>query len=1009
MANWTKEQQDAIDASGNNYIVSAGAGSGKTAVLTERVFRLLLKGVKLDQILVLTFTNAAAFEMKNRIRKKILETPKFAYLASQIETSDISTFDAYALSLVKRYHFLLNISQNVSIIDESIITIKKRQILDEIFTEKYQNHNEKFLYMISKYVIRQDEDLKEFILRIDNLGDLKIDKSLFFSTYLETHYQKHRVVQNIEQFMNYVKGIANEIVTKTSAFEDPKIVFQIVEAFNSILEAKEYESFHQALLSFQFPTAKGLTDEDKVIHSMLKKGVEKFSLFASLGTGEEILARYFDTKPIVKVLLDILFEMNQRLSDFKREHDVFTFNDIAKMALHLVSNTTAGLEIKKNLKFIMIDEYQDTSDIQEAFISFISDNNVFMVGDIKQSIYRFRNANSKIFSDKYEHYDNKDGGLKIDLNKNFRSRRETIEDINSLFSKLMTRSTGGADYAREHLIEVGNLELSSTSKLTQNSHLECLRYSLEGIKDKTETEVNIIAADIIEKINNDYQVFDSVTKQLRTVSFHDFAILIDRKTKFDVYSKVFTRLGIPLKVEKDDDLANSDVLLVFQNLLRLLQATCTNAYDSSFNHAFVSVVRSFLFSYSDQEIFNIVKNNDYLKQPVMEKLRSLVSRIQNQPLSEILTLLIDEFEVFENLTRIGDIMPNIHKLESLIETSKMMQNIGYGLDAFVKYFDDLQAYQVTLNSPVSENPGDCVRLMSIHKSKGLEFRIIYYPGMSSDFNNPEVRSSFLTSDEYGIILPIIDDNEASNIYHYLVKEAERKEELSERIRLLYVALTRAQEKIIIVIPEQEKNEIISIQYAKSFYDFLHYFGIDSKYGIKCKYQPAELLRKTVEKKQLEVKFEKLEIKSTLIKHKRASKELSSDFDQEKIRFGLRIHRLLEIVDFSTHDTSFIENNDDRHFIDKTLRAPIFSSSKHAKAMKEFEFLDTNNGTVGIIDLLLIYQDHIDIIDYKLKNIEDPSYLAQIEMYRQYVSSRTKLQVNCYLLSVLTGETKKIGI
>jgi len=1009
MAKWTNDQLEAINASGNNYIVSAGAGSGKTAVLTERVYQLLLKGTKLDQILVLTFTNAAAFEMKNRIRKKVLETPKLSFLASQIESSDISTFDAYALSLVKRYHFLLNISRDVSIIDESIITIKKRQILDDIFGEKYQASDSEFLNMISKYVIRQDDDLKEFILRIDNLGDLKIDKDAFFTTYLESYYQHERVNENIDQFVDFVKSIAREIVEKTSAFEDPQIAIQIDEAFALILEAKDYECLHQALLVFQFPTAKGLSDEDKAIHAMLKRGVEKFPLFAALGTREEILSRYFATRPTVNVLLGILLEMNHRLSNFKREQDVFTFNDIAKMALHIVSKTVAGGEIKNTLKFIMIDEYQDTSDIQEAFISFISNHNVFMVGDIKQSIYRFRNANSKIFADKYDQYSNHSGGLKIDLNKNFRSRREVIEDLNYLFSKMMTRVSGGADYSQGHIIEVGNLELSESVNTSQNNHLECLKYSLEGINDKTETEANIIAADIIKKMNQGYEVFEDDTKQLRPVSFHDFAILMDRKTKFEIYSKVFTRLGIPLKVEKDDDIANSDALLVFQNLLRLLLATANKKYDTVFNHAFVSVVRSFLFSYSDQQIFDIVKNNDYLKQPIMEKLLLLSNRIINQPLSEILSTVIDEFEVFEKLVLVGDVLPNMHKIENLIETAKMMQTIGYGLSEFVKYFDDLQAYQVTLTASVSENPGDCVRLMSIHKSKGLEFHIIYYSGLSSEFNNPDVRSSFLTSNDYGIILPIIDDNEASNIYHYLVKENERKEELSERIRLFYVALTRAQEKIIIVIPELEKNEIISIQYAKSFYDFIHFYGIDSKYGSMHKYQENVLTKKPDVQEQIEVKFERLDLQSTLIKRKRASKELSIDFDQEKIRFGLRIHRLLEIIDFSTLDTSFIENTEDRHFIEKALHSSLFSNSKNAKAMKEYEFLDSENDMRGIIDLLLIYQDHIDIIDYKLKNIEDPSYLAQIEVYRQYIGSRTKLKVNCYLLSVLTGDTKKIGL
>lgn len=1009
MAKWTREQWEAINASDSNFIVSAGAGSGKTAVLTERVFQLLLKGTKLNELLVLTFTNAAAFEMKNRIRKRVLETPELSPLASQIETSDISTFDAYALSLVKRYHFLLNVSREVSIIDESIITIKKRQILEEIFAARYQKRDPDFLNVISKYVIRKDDDVKEYLLRIDALGDLKIDKKAFFETYLENHYQEKRVSENINEFVDFVKRICVEIVEKANGFEDSLMSSQVSDAFLPIINSVDYPVFHSALLNFQFPSSKGLSDEDKEIHSMLKKGVEKFPFFAALGTQEQIVSRFFETKPIVSVLLDILKEMNVRLDDFKHEHDVFTFNDIAKMALQIVSKTIAGQEIKKQLKYIMIDEYQDTSDIQEAFISYIANDNVFMVGDIKQSIYRFRNANSRIFADKYDQYGKNNGGKKIDLNKNFRSRNEIINDINFLFSKLMTRNMGGADYSSGHIIEVGNLDFSTSGNNHKDNHIECLRYGVEDGKDKTDSEVEIIASDIINKINGEYPIYDNEVKKLRPISFHDFAILIDRKTKFDTYLKVFSKLGIPLKVEKDDDLANSDVLLVFQNLLRLLLAVTNDCYDATFNHAFVSVARSFLCRYTDQKIYDIVNKNDYLKQPLMEKIMLVSQKIRNYPLSQILTALVDEFEIFENLVLVGNVMANIHKIESFIETSKMMETIGYGLESYVKYFDDLQTYQVPLNSSISEDPGDCVRLMSIHKSKGLEFRIIYYPGLSSEFNNPDIRSSFLTSNDYGIILPIIDDSEASNIYHYLVKERERQDELSERIRLFYVALTRAQEKIIILLPELEKNQIISIQYAKSFYDFLHLYSFESKFGHQIKYQPSSLIKVVKEQKEIEVKFSKLNIQSTVIPHQRASKDLTADFDEENIRFGLRMHRLLEIVDFASKDTTFIEDLSDRHFIEKALSSIIFSKAREAKILKEYQFYDEKQDIHGIIDLLLIYSDHIDIIDYKLKNIQDPSYLDQVDVYKKYIGSQTKLKINCYLLSVITGEVKQILI
>ena len=1010
MARWTLEQQKAIDVRGHNIIVSAGAGSGKTAVLTERVFQILKQGASLDEILVLTFTNAAASEMRARIRSKLRNEPSLENLASKIDASDICTFDAYALSLVKKYHYVLGVSANVSIIDENIVKIKKRKLLNSIFDSLYEQKNEPFLTFINKYALRSDDDLQDFVLRIDEMINLKIDKKGYLKNYLSEYYSISRIQHDLEEFRQHIRSIA--ITTQRGAleYENPKMSDSVCKALEPIITAPDYDTFNEALSLFKFPSRNKLSEEDSLLHESLSSACDKFTSYAAIGKSSDVISRYQATQETVALLLEMIEKLNEKLDRFKKTYEVYTFSDIAKMALMLVKNTEVGKTLQKKLKFIMIDEYQDTSDIQEEFVSNIGNENVYMVGDIKQSIYRFRNANSEIFANKYSQYKKGLGGEAIDLNKNFRSRSEVIQDINTLFSDIMSADFGGADYRREHLIEVGNIAYDQLGANSENHHLEVLRYEKKDPGEKMEIEAALIAEDILSKIQKGYSVFDKDKNLPGQAEFKDFAILIDRKTKFEIFQKVFSEYGIPLKVEKDADLSDSDVILAFQNLVRLFFLTSQNLFDETFRHSFMSIARSFLFRLPDQMILDILKSKQYEQNEIIVKMRKITEARKSYPLSEILSSLVDEFAFFEKTVEVGNVAENRHKIQGLIELSLSLEKIGYGIKEFVDYFDDLSTYEITLAVPNQEVVENCVRLMSIHKSKGLEFPIIYYAGLGSRFNDQNMKSSFLADSRYGIVLPIIDEMEASNLYHYLIKINERKAELSEQIRLFYVALTRAKEKMICLyqIPQKEKVPLLSVDGANSFSDFIRFVEAEQKYGknveltgIKTKFSKENI-------KDLHVILKENSIPAMVITSKRASKTSSEKVDQKLLDFGTRIHALLEIVDFKKSDLSFITDVREKALIEKALKASIFQSLDGAEIFKEYQFIDTDNHVNGIIDLLLVFKEHCLIVDYKLKNLDDEAYRQQLTVYQRFVEQSFKRNTECFLLSVLTGEVKKVN-
>ena len=576
MPKWTEEQQLAIDKENTNIIVSAGAGSGKTAVLTARVIRKLKDNISINQLLILTFTKKAAHEMKERIRLEILKDDSLKKELNYIDSSYITTFDSFALSMVKKYSYLLNINKNIKIADSSIIYLKKKKILDDIFDNFYKENNSLFLKLVADFTIKDDNDLKKYILDINDKLDLKYDKISYLNRYIDNYYSDLNINSLIDEYnkllINKIKKI-DLLLTEFSNFVETDYYLEVQNNFLILLQSTNYDDIKKNVVvkipNLPKNSSKEAKDLKKEITEMLTRISELVRFSDSLKLKECLLS----TKDYVSIIIDIIKKLDLEINKFKNTNFIYEFNDVSKMAIDILKNNNEVLlELKNSFKEIMIDEYQDTSDLQEEFISLIENNNVYMVGDIKQSIYRFRNANPYLFKNKYDMYSKNLQGFKIDLTKNFRSRMEVIDNINLLFSLIMNDDLGGADYKKTHRMIFGNNIYFEKGKTEQNNNIEIFDYEYDFSLGYTKEEIEIffIATDIKNKINNKYKIFDKNDNVLRDAKYSDFVILLDRSTNFDLYKKIFEYMSIPMTKYTATNITNEIEILLIKNILKLI-------------------------------------------------------------------------------------------------------------------------------------------------------------------------------------------------------------------------------------------------------------------------------------------------------------------------------------------------------------------------------------------------------------------------------------------------------
>lgn len=1057
----TRQQESAIKQGGKNIIVSAGAGSGKTSVLTKRVYKHIEQDKwNIDEMLVLTFTKAAASEMKKRIRTNLVNSNKLsrqeqARQINKLDSSYIMTFDAYALFLVKKYHQVLNIDSDVGIIDQNVINIKQNEILDEIMNEEYRDKDNSFINLISDFCIKDDNNIKEALINISDKLNMIYKKQEYIEAYEDNFYSAEALNNFVSQYtvlINKKIKQLNKYVDKFSNYvEDYRLYF---DGIDRIRENDNYAILKDnvdACVSTTKRLPNGSEDEAKTLKRTIGEYLK--DLQSMLETGEEeIKEELLNTRNNALYLLKLANNLNERLYAYKKENNLYEYSDIFKMAIDLVyKNNEIKNELKASFKEILVDEYQDTNDLQEEFINNIENGNVYMVGDIKQSIYRFRNANPALFMNKYENYKNNRGGIALDLTSNFRSRKEVLNNINLIFERLMSKDFGGADYIDGQQMDAGNLEYEEEGKgkTKQDNNIELLTYTYDkdtrksypfNLVSKEVMEAFVVAKDIKDKVDKGYLV--SCYKQelddrgnvsgvlsTRPAKYSDFAILMDRGTEFDTYKQVLTYFNIPTAIEQEEKMTDSDLMTVIKNCYKLICCVSTDNYGYEFKYSFASVGRSFLMEMGDSELYDVVTKNKYHETDLYKKINSIVVNIESKTNGNILDELIDSFDIYSKINKIGEVKENLIKIDYIYRLAELLNSMGYTYLKFSDYLNNVfldEDGNISFN--VQNENENAVRITTIHKAKGLEYNICYYPNLSKQFNKKDLKEKIVFSKQLGIIIPSMVENRGlkntivKDIYTYDYNV----QDMSEKIRLFYVALTRAKEKMILICPLEDKTQdVISediMLSAKSFKDILDIIHADISAYVKdinyddYKFSSDYLIKNkdifkhiSKEGRQIVVREGK-HVVPRLIEESAFSKKvkLIEDRQIELMEQGTRIHYCLQTLDFNNPNYELIDDE----LIDKIksfMDSDLMTNSNDAIAHKEYEFIYQEDKIKkhGFIDLLLEYADHFDIIDYKLKNISDENYDVQLNGYRKYLQSISNKKVNCYLYSIIEGNYREV--
>ncbi len=883
--NWTKEQEEAIYEKGKNILVAAAAGSGKTAVLVERIInKIINEKIDIDKLLVVTFTNAAASEMRERILeaiyKKIEDDPDNMNLQRQItllNKSSICTIDSFCLEVVKNnFYELDNISANFRIADTTEIELLKQEVLEDIFEEKYENQDEDFIKLITTYTCyRDDTPLKEIVQKIHtyiqsnpfpekwlnekvemfNLED-KCDKDFSETIWGETLLQsiEEILIEDITKLQEIEKKLSYDIELNPFQIiiEDDIDKLQILKA-----NLNNWDKAYGIFCDLQFATwsrkkvESNIKDEAKIVRDSVKKhysGKDSKIRKILISNSEELNKDIFDMYPILSKLKDLILEFDKRFSKIKREKNIVDFSDIEHFALQILENPDIAKRYAEKYEEIAIDEYQDSNLVQEYILTSISKgNNIFMVGDVKQSIYKFRQAMPELFLDKYEKYKTKENikaqdNLKIKLFKNFRSRGNVLDFTNLVFENIMSNLLGDIEYTQEEFLNVGaKYEDFEKQKLTTELNIITTEEQeieeqgknrigeidnqdeeeLERIEN-VELEAKFVALKIKELIDSKFKIYDNKKQKFRNIEYKDIVVLLRSTSNIaPIYEQEILKLQMPVFSDASSQYLDSIEIETMMALFKII--------DNPMNDIpLITVLRSSIVGLTDNDLVDIRLIDKYCNfYTCLQKAKVQVDESLSKKITKFLNnlnmwrkeqeyLALDEFiwKIYSD-TGFYDFVGSIvngelrqANLKLLIEKAKQYETASFkGLYNFIKFIEKLRLNNGDLSSAkiIGEND-DVIRIMSIHKSKGLEFPIVFLSGTGKQFNLMDLNKNILLHQEMGIGVKYIDYDgqiEYDTLTKAAIKEKLLTENMSEEMRILYVALTRAKEKLIITGVERD--------------------------------------------------------------------------------------------------------------------------------------------------------------------------------------------------------------
>lgn len=860
---WTSEQQKVIDLRNRNILVSAAAGSGKTAVLVERIIRRLTEDdtpTDVDRLLIVTFTEAAAAEMKERIsaaiEKKLEERPgdiRLERQATLIHSAQITTIHSFCLAVIRDHFHVIGIDPGFRIAEEGELKLLKQDVLEDLLEECYAEAKEEFLDFTERFGSgKRDKKIEEIILKMYEYSRSYPRPDRWLDQCVKAYASEDLEVRAEERVHMRAADIERVLERGLKICEEPDGPYMYGDMLDSDLQelerlqqAENFDAMYSAAAGFKWKRLSSRKDDTvspdkkekvKKLREQAKsllKGMQEDYFYAPREVWQQDMQ---DALPSVVTLTELVKRFAHMLDEKKRLRNMIDFNDMEQFALailteekdgELVPSAVAG-EYQDRFDEVMIDEYQDSNLVQETILTSVSrvsrgEYNIFMVGDVKQSIYSFRLSRPELFMEKYNTYSLKDSVTqRIDLHKNFRSREEVLDSVNDIFRQIMKKELGGIEYDDSAALYPGAEfpPLPSGKKDFCKSELLLLDKEDTGGEDERQAEARMIARRIRELIR-DGVVLDKETREYRRVQYRDIVILTRSIRGWaEVFSSVLGEEGIPAySVSREGYFETYEVSVLLDYLKILdnvrqdlpLAAVLTSAF-GGLDTRELAEIRIAHPNVPFYEAAVMCAEGDAAEDACMEELRGKLRRFYDQvryfrekvpytPIHELLEDIIDKTGYGLYIAAMPGGAQRMANVEMLTERAAAFEGTSYkGLFNFVRYIAQLKKYDVDYGEAgIMDEQADTVRIMSIHKSKGLEFPIVFVAGMGKKFNTQDTKGSVLLHPDWGAGVDLIDLKRRTKTPTFLkkmIREETALENLAEEMRILYVALTRAKEKLI---------------------------------------------------------------------------------------------------------------------------------------------------------------------------------------------------------------------
>ena len=1088
---FTPEQQKVIDSRGKNLIVSAAAGSGKTTVMIERIKDLIVKEkVPIENFLVVTFTKASSEDMKSRLISKLSCEESTPFLLDQIDnvsTADVSNLHSFCARLLKSYFYEAGIDPTFVVLSDEEAQNLREKALNILFEQEFDNQNQNFFELIDVLQKnRSDGDLRLYILKLHEFFNVIFNKEEWFKKCLKSLYNSNL---NKNQACNIINGYVVSRIEKIQEQVSEKIQqYNQLKLTNFVAYLQEMQS---ALLSinsrngfvknskniFEIPTfgvppkVEEVFADHRSLLDLFRKNINaEISNFQAnyISPDEELLK---EELAVAKRLATTLYESTNKFQEIyaglKKEKGGLDYNDLEQFTIKVLENPEILGALKQKYKYVFVDEYQDINAVQEKIITMLSgQTNRFMVGDIKQSIYRFRLCDPDIFLKKYNDYKTEENSESIDLSKNFRSNRHILNFVNLVFCDRMTEDFGGIDYKQSAQLAAGSLfeedspvqlcyidstNLGSTNKevvdkpqvYSIKNHVQT--EELENLKSRG--EATYIAQEILDLVSNK-TIYDGKLGINRPIRFKDIAILIPARNEFlESLIEVFAEFSIPLSTDASEDVLKDKYVKSIYNYLKLI-------YNYKQDIELFSVLYSPLSDFTLNELaqlrifepdcrffYQCLDNcaiNDQISANIQEKLEKFKRNLQKyrnisgyKPIKDVVFNIISDYSVRNLILLERDGKERLSLLEKFID-SLPDSNI-------YEYFADGNLANLKAEKTTDAN---AVQVVTIHKSKGLEYPIAFVSNIARQFNMQSLRGNMLISKDLGLAMDYfnqLDRYKNVSLAKEAIKLTETRKTIEEQQRLLYVALTRAINKLYVVgCKNIDKVKPHFPERQSSFSDWFDNFVFDYLNGnnlenVQINVINAENLIINEKKNKNESiilssadeNLNNIVQKSILNQYSNLAQTLtpqkmsvtqiangsheSEEFyqrynyssDRSSIEKGNAYHKLMQHINFDCLTEEDLNKNikklldegkiteEELNLIDTRKIKELLNNSefqsliRQGRVLREQEFfMNVSNDDVlivqGVVDLLIINNSEATVVDYKTGNFSNPESLKKYQ-------------------------------